>query len=327
MSNPTASRVRLERLQVSDPTRRGVLAAYAGGALESVMVGESGTPTSTIEPDRGGLLVLDVALEPGRRVPARLSHRLVLSLTRQGTRSPRTRVARVRTRVDQRAPLRLSPPLRGPNLAVIGRCQRPFAHRLAVAERDGRPVIAQRYAIDFVRLDAGIDSFAGDPALNASHFVYGNEILAAAAGRVVSTRDGVAENTPPAFPSDVGPNDLTGNNVVQDLGEGRFALYAHMQPGSVRVKPGERVERGQLLGLVGNTGNSSAPHLHFHVMDGPGGPSGLAAEGVPYVFDSLKLTDRVTGLAEDPPAPLRVPESPPLERGGQYPFTGDVIEP
>jgi murein DD-endopeptidase MepM/ murein hydrolase activator NlpD len=64
-----------------------------------------------------------------------------------------------------------------------------------------------------------------------------------------------------------------------------FAFYAHMQPGSLRVKLGEKVRRGQVLGLVGNSGNSTAPHLHFHVTDAN---SPLESEGLPYVFESFE---------------------------------------
>jgi murein DD-endopeptidase MepM/ murein hydrolase activator NlpD len=98
-----------------------------------------------------------------------------------------------------------------------------------------------------------------------------------------------------------------------------------MQPGSVRVKPGDRVRRGQVLGLVGNTGVSSEPHLHFHVMDGPGGPSHLAADGVPFVFDRFRYDAHVSGLEADPPSPTVEPIPPPRGRTDQYPFTGDII--
>ena len=77
-----------------------------------------------------------------------------------------------------------------------------------------------------------------------------------------------------------------GNFVVLDIGGGSYVLYAHMQPGSVTVKAGAKVKRGDVLGKVGNTGNTQAPHLHLHVMDGP---SPLQSNGIPYVFDSFKL--------------------------------------
>ncbi len=232
------------------------------------------------------------------------------------------------TRVRRRPALQVAPPLHGGNLGVLGCCGRPFAHRLAVTTRGpraDRPVFAQRYAIDFVRLGDGLATFSGDPKRNESYLLFGAEVIAAAPGRIVATRDDVPENTPPNPRPGIGPNDLAGNFVNQDLGGGRFALYGHMQPGSLRVKPGDQVVAGQVLGLVGNTGNSSEPHLHFQVMDSRGGASNLGAEGLPYVFDAFRLEGRVTGIAADPPAPRRVPARPPADRTAQYPFTGDVV--
>ena len=173
-----------------------------------------------------------------------------------------------------------------------------------------------------MRLGDGLATFSGDPKRNESYFLFGAEVVAAAPGRIVATRDDVPENTPPGTRPGIGPNDLAGNFVNQDLGGGRFALYGHMQPGSLRVKPGDQVVAGQVLGLVGNTGNSSEPHLHFQVMDSRGGPSNLGAEGLPYVFDAFRLEGRVAGLAADPPAPRRAPARPPADRTAQYPFTG-----
>ena len=69
--------------------------------------------------------------------------------------------------------------------------------------------------------------------------------------------------------------------VVIDIGGGNFAFFAHLKPGSLRVKLGDHVARGDVIALLGNTGNSDAPHLHFHVMDGP---SPLDANGRPYVL-------------------------------------------
>ena len=89
------------------------------------------------------------------------------------------------------------------------------------------------------------------------------------------------------YPRGISLDQADGNSVVLDLGSRRFALYAHLQPGSITVKAGDRVQRGQVLGKVGNTGNSVAPHLHFHVMDGP---LPVDANGLPYAIDSFWIT-------------------------------------
>ncbi len=323
LENPTASPVRIEVVQVLDAARRTAVANYAGPTLEGVMfVGtETGlAPGRTLAPGAGGILLLDVAQRPEDPLPDRLEHRFVLF---QG-RLPAV-VVDAPTQVNRRPAVVVRPPLHGPDLGVIGCCGVPFAHRLALLEVEGELFLAQRYAIDFVRLDAGANSFAGDPTNNASYFIYGDEVVAVAAGTIAATRDGMAENIPPNSPADIGVDTAAGNFVNQDLGGGRFALYAHLQPGSLRVEPGDRVQPGQVLGLVGNSGNSSEPHLHFHVMDGQGGPSNLGAEGVPYVFDRFRLEGRVLGLDGTLPALVRVPARPPSERTRQYPLTGDVV--
>ncbi len=71
-------------------------------------------------------------------------------------------------------------------------------------------------------------------------------------------------------------------------------MYAHLQPGSIKVHQGDKVKTGQVLGLVGNTGNSLVPHLHFQLMDQP---SSLASNGLPYEIDSFEVTARVTSTA------------------------------
>ena len=99
-------------------------------------------------------------------------------------------------------------------------------------------------------------------------------------------KDGIPENVPLAAERAV-PITLEtigGNYVMQAVGNRQVAYYAHLQPGSIRVKPGDRVRRGQSLGLLGNSGNSDLPHLHFHISD----DSSLASEGLPYVFDSFE---------------------------------------
>ena len=110
-------------------------------------------------------------------------------------------------------------------------------------------------------------------------------------GTAVGTADGLPEQVPGKLPADATIQMAAGNHVVVDIGGGRFAFYAHMQPGSVRVKVGDTVKTGQVLGLLGNSGNTDTPHLHFHVMDGP---SPLVANGLPYVFMGFTGQGRLT---------------------------------
>lgn len=120
----------------------------------------------------------------------------------------------------------------------------------------------QRFAYDVVVKKSG-RSRAGGPKRNEAYHAYGKPLFAPAPGRVVYVRDGVPDN--------VGDERGKGggNGVIIDHGFGEFSSLWHMVPGSVRVKKGQRVEWGQPLGRVGNTGRSTSPHIHFHVSSGP----------------------------------------------------------
>ena len=159
---------------------------------------------------------------------------------------------------------------------------RDSGHRRALIATEGSARIAQRFGIDWVQRHPAGGTFQGDAKDNKSYRAYGAEVLAVANGLVVATKDGIPENVPGITSRAVPITSETvgGNHIVLDLGGGRYAFYAHFQPGSLKVKVGDRVTRGQVIGLVGNSGNSTEPHLHFHISDGV---SPLGSEGLPYV--------------------------------------------
>jgi hypothetical protein len=323
MRNRTTARAVIERLVVVDQ-RRSMLGSFGSETIRTLL-GPNGLPLAPdpeIGPGATLTLYLDVILPRGRRAPSSLAHRFVFSLQRDSGHARRVRVVGARTTVERRTPISVSPPLRGSKILGV------MAHAPQTIN-DGLSH-AQRYAIDFVGLNQAGDGFAdGDPLRNESYAIYGDEIFAVAPGTIVAVRNDLAENTPPTEPPFTTYDDVAGNRVVQHLGGDRYALYAHMQPGSVRVNVGQRVERGQVLGLVGNTGISSGPHLHFQVMNSPGGPSALESNGLPYVFDRFTLVSEVANinavlLLGD--RPVLTPASPPPERANQYLRSGDVID-
>jgi hypothetical protein len=184
-------------------------------------------------------------------------------------------------------PMVLGPPLRGSDWLAANGPSNSSIHRRALMPIEGRLHVAQRFAIDWVKLDADGKTFTGDQKDNKSYHAYGNDALAVADATVTEIKDGIPENIPGATSRAV-PMTLEtigGNHVILDLGGGRFAFYAHFQPGSLKVKVGDKVRRGQILGLVGNSGNSTEPHLHFHVSNAN---SPLGSEGVPYVLDAFE---------------------------------------
>jgi hypothetical protein len=162
-------------------------------------------------------------------------------------------------------------------------------HRTGLIVAGGRAQISRRYAIDWKILRQGA-SFAGDARDVHSYYAYGKDVLAVASGRVVFARDGLPNNiprTPAGFETAVPitMDTVAGNSVVLDIGGGQFAWYAHLKPGSLRVKQGQRVHRGDVLAQIGNSGDAREPHLHLQVTTSP---DILASEGLPYLIDHYR---------------------------------------
>ena len=157
---------------------------------------------------------------------------------------------------------------------------------------NGRVWGAQRYAVDWEQLD-GEGYIRKEPQEKLeSYTIFGKPVLAVADAVVVLVTDGLPEQTPGKYPMNIALDEADGNSVILDLGDQRYAMYAHMQPGSIKVHKGDRVKLGQVIGLVGNTGNSVAPHLHFQVT---GGPSSLASNGLPYEIRDFQVTGKTPG--------------------------------
>lgn len=140
----------------------------------------------------------------------------------------------------------------------------------------------QRFAYDFVILKDG-RSFSGDGTREADYFCWDKPVLAPAAAKVVAVERLLADN-PPGIMDAANP---AGNHVILDLGEGEYALLAHLKANSITVEKGDDVTTGQRLGACGNSGNTSEPHLHFHLQDEAefGKGSGLPAYFHDYTAD------------------------------------------
>jgi hypothetical protein len=172
---------------------------------------------------------------------------------------------------------------------------------------DHRDERSQFYADDIIGLGPDYQLVRGDGASNEDYYTWGREILAPAAGTVVFARNDVPDNSRPGvieadrFLSLPDPlHAIGGNLVVLDHGNGEFSLLGHMMQGSVRVRTGDRVERGQVLGLVGNSGNSDAPHLHYHLM---AGDTLFQSDGLPSRFGNVVMEVFTDSEADAVPMP------------------------
>lgn len=185
----------------------------------------------------------------------------------------------------------ISKPVAGDKWVAVNGPANASLHRRTNLVANGKLYLPERYAIDFIQVNQNNDSFSGNEFDNKSYYCYGKEVLAVASGKVIAAFDEYPDNTPHInkYPIEIDVKSAGGNYIYLDLGNGKYAYYAHLIPGSIKkygIKVGQYVNKGQILGLIGNTGNSSEPHLHFHVVDQPAFPG---AQGIPYAFDRFQV--------------------------------------
>jgi Peptidase family M23 len=333
-ANPTPATLRkIEVVEASDPTQ--VVAAYQGGELVSHLRTVGKTPVTSAEIEFGGarIFLLHLVFDQKAPIPRRLVHRITLLGGGAPAPTPQVPVSLHYTvapmTVVMTVPV-IGPPLEGKHwVAFNGCCEISGAHRASSQTVNGRLYFAQRFAIDWMRLDDRGRLLNGEQDDVRSYSDYGADVLAVADGKVVATLDTLEDQKPGTLPdpATITIENVDGNHVVLDFGSGVFGFYAHLQRGSINVSLGDHVKRGQVLGKLGNTGNTSAPHLHFHLMDGP---SPLGSNGLPYVIDSFELageipaarfnaSEKLEGTWDEGMLPT------PNPRHDQYPMDLDVI--
>jgi hypothetical protein len=284
LANFTGGKVSAGQLQVLDAARSTVLADFDAAQVAARLVVRDRTAApGEFGAAQLGILYLHVSVERQGDIPQVLEHRLTMTA---GASAVTATAARLR--VLPVTTMLLDAPLRGARFIAGDGCCDSRRHIRATLALNGGAYDAQRFAIDWEQLDPQGRIFVGDPKKPGSYFIYNKPVYAVADARVVAAVDGMDDSPPGQLPN-LSVEKADGNHVILDLGGGRYAMYAHFKPHSVQVHEGQHVQRGQLLGMVGTSGNSSEPHLHFQVMDGP---SSLLSEGVPYLLRQFSATRR-----------------------------------
>jgi murein DD-endopeptidase MepM/ murein hydrolase activator NlpD len=142
--------------------------------------------------------------------------------------------------------------------------------------------VAQKNAFDFLIYDDKGSTHKGTGETNEDYYAFGKELYAPCDGEVVLVVDGVKDNVPGVL----NPVYIPGNTVIIKTSTGEYAFFAHFKQHSIVVKQGQKVSTGALLGLCGNSGNSSEAHLHFHLQNVEDMTKAIGAK---CYFDQLKV--------------------------------------
>jgi murein DD-endopeptidase len=289
--NDGSQPVRLQSLRVQDTANEAPLLMLSGDGLKAAM---AQTPPgcdrerATVAPHAHCVVYIDGALKADNH-PGSLKNTLEFTADGQAAY------------VDLRLPLASTPvPVIGPPLGdgiwvAVHSPEWPRGHRRMFYKAGDREVVPGRFAIDFVKVSPSGGTSNGDPDKPADTIGYGDPVLAVVTGRIAAVRDGVAESSSIRKNGARERSLAAGNYVVLALGSGLYATYEHLRPGSIRVREGDQVRQGDIIAALGFTGDSTGPHLHFHVsntMDPLGG------EGLPYAFDRFTLMGNYPDIAQ-----------------------------
>ncbi|MFL6464791.1 MAG: M23 family metallopeptidase, partial [Bryobacteraceae bacterium] len=284
--------------------------------------------STQIGPGQSAAAYFDVTYRDRDAIPQRLAHRVSTFFITPDGQEQDFVVTDDSVPVSPHSAIVLSPPLRGGRwVNANGCCKQIGPHRGTLNPINGALRPAEVFAIDFVQVNQQGLGFTGDGSKVRDYPYYGTDILAAGAGTVTE----VVRDLPDQVPGNAPPATIettAGNHVIIDMGGEHYALYAHMVPNSPTVQVGDVVSPGQRIGLLGNSGSTTAPHLHFQVMDSA---SALKAHGLPFVFDKMRLqgeiADSVNGAGEKfsdgIPLPIRHDHRALLQ--GAMPLTLDVL--
>jgi hypothetical protein len=336
-TNASGLFVTLDKIEAMDQAG-AVLATLERDALAKMIVHFTGKGT-TLPPGVAAMIVMDVTFPPDGPLPQSIATRISATRAKPGPDGEPAPLepdfpfpaqfvfTGASVPVGKSSAIFVEPPLRGDNWVVDGGCCETVTPcRGTVLVVNGKLFVPQRFAIDWFQLDAEGRDVTGDPSRLSSYPSFGAPIYSASDGVVVNLYDGAPEQMPD-HPKGIRPENVGGNMLVVDVGNGAYAFYGHLQPGSVRVKLGDHVQAGEVIGLLGNTGNSTGPHLHFEIMDSP---SPLNANGLPFVFPHFSSPGTVVEDAEimqNPGKPLTIDKSRLAgSHKNQLPLNNEVVD-
>ncbi|KTD55380.1 M23 family metallopeptidase [Legionella quateirensis] len=281
----------LKKIEILNKKTHKLITSYDGDALKPLvyMIKPDGVIINTTELDHDGQMVafLYTSQANNAEISSKLIHRLSFidkEYPEHTIEFEDAIVKRSKVPVDV-----ISSPVQGGGWLASNGPGLLSSHRFAYLKVHGSYYIAQRFAIDWVRIDQKGNVFmpGTDRQLNENYLDYGVNIYSATDGTITRVRNEFLDNAPGQIPIEVqNVDNACGNEITVEMSNGHYAHYCHLKPDSMTVKAGDKVYQGQLIAALGNSGNSMGPHLHFHISDND---SPLGSEGLPYIIKKFGM--------------------------------------
>jgi hypothetical protein len=303
-TNPWSVPTTIRSVEVVDPSRNNqlsgtnrVLSIKSEDVTDEIRPlgsnsnGDKAGYSKKLAAGQSGVMYFDVTYAKSSDVPCSIALR-VHSVQPESKPMPESTLLSPPLKLSSQSPILIAPPFKGDGwVNANGCCLEVGPHRFVLNAMNGTLDPSEGFAIDWIKVNREGKAFRTDGKKSEDWLCYGVDVLAVAPGTVVETMRDLPNEPPGVAPTSLKISEIAGNHVVLDLGNGRYAMYAHLAPHSVTVHVGDRVKVGDKLGLLGNSGNTTGPHLHFQISDRP---STLNVTSLPFVFKSMMLEGRIS---------------------------------